>query len=849
LQQRSEASPPRRYRVADLEIDVERVRVMRGDVELALPRLTFDLLVAIVEIAPAVATSDALLDRVWPGLVVSPETLVQRVKLLRTALGDDPRRPRYIAVVRGRGYRLLADVERVVDADGEKTRELATSPPHETAHTVAPAHPIDAGHGAIERTSTPPQAARARTRVALGVAAGAALIALALTWNYARRPSPGVTAPAGARSATVATPGTRAPSTPEMPGTEAVPSRRSIAVLPFESLSGDPEDALYARGVAAAVLHQLGTLRELEVIARRSSFAFAGGASDARETGQRLRVRYLLDGTVQRDSERVRVTAQLVDASTATQVWSMQLDRPRREPFALEDEIATKVAEAFDLSTTSPGAARLRGQGTNDFDAYLEFLRARALLAGDRVTDFDTAISRLRRAVALDPEFAPAYVSLADAEVRRAEFAPSPSRAAAFAAASARARTHVERALALDPNDGAAYLQRAHLQAYTDLAAAEADYRHGLELAPNDAEGHAGLATVVYENPRRTAEALALIDRARRLDPLEPRYDVTKAILLAYARSDIAGAVELLRDVVARNPGYVPALARYGELLLTCTGDTAEGIRVLSEALAMDLESETVRRLLISGYLDVDDAASAAILVGDPARAPPGRAVDLYAYRGDWLAAGRDAYAAYAADAVLPPFAVMAGVAVRMHARATHEYARARALLEDGAGIVWGPDGVPTLDEPPGIKAWGVNAAYVLRLAGEGAAADRLLRAVLADDAYDERDLERGSAWITRSRAVALALLGDRDGAVATLVRARGALLQFRAWYFLEREDAFAALRDRPDFAAVVRDSRLRRDSERARLDALRAAGRIRAPATLAPRDVAAVSRGDAGRR
>ena len=129
-----------------------------------------------------------------------------------------------------------------------------------------------------------------------------------------------------------------------------------------------------------------------------------------------------------------------------------------------------------------------------------------------------------------------------------------------------RGQTLVDKALALDPENGDAHLQRGQLAAFYDLATAEADYRRGLELSPNSAEGHAGLAAVLYATPSRREEALKLLDRARKLDPLEPAHDVTKSVFLADELSDVEGARELLRDVVARNPRYVPALARLCEM-------------------------------------------------------------------------------------------------------------------------------------------------------------------------------------------------------------------------------------------------------------------------------------------
>ena len=126
------------YRFYDLVIEVGRARVTRGDAEIALPKLSFDLLVALMEAAPDLVSIDDLMNRVWPGLVVSPETVSQRVKLLRAALGDDPRQPRYILGIRGRGYRVLPEVSRIDSPSGSS---LASAP----ASIAAPTAPHSCG--------------------------------------------------------------------------------------------------------------------------------------------------------------------------------------------------------------------------------------------------------------------------------------------------------------------------------------------------------------------------------------------------------------------------------------------------------------------------------------------------------------------------------------------------------------------------------------------------------------------------------------------------------------------------------------------------------------------------------
>jgi len=223
------------YRIGDIEVHLGRVIATRQGEVLSLPPLSFDLLIALARAAPNVATLDDLIRQVWPRSVVSPESLSQRIKLLREALGDDSQYPRYIAGVRGRGYRLVAPVEEL--------RE-----------------PIP------QTLSTP----RSRAPIALAIFFSLVTIAAGV-WLVKFRDHP------------LSVNSNRASLPP-----------RSIAVLPFRDMSsGQPASDILALGIPEAVLHQLASLDRLDVIARTSSFAFQNREIDVREIGRRLNARYL----------------------------------------------------------------------------------------------------------------------------------------------------------------------------------------------------------------------------------------------------------------------------------------------------------------------------------------------------------------------------------------------------------------------------------------------------------------------------------------------------------------------------------------------------------------------------
>ena len=276
-------------------------------------------------------------------------------------------------------------------------------------------------------------------------------------------------------------------------------------------------------------------------------------------------------------------------------------------------------------------------------------------------------IGHFERATRLDPEFADAYVSLADAKLFVAEYEVTDDRAERFEAALREGRELVQRALAIDPENGDAYLQRAHLTAYDDRSAAEADFRKGLELSPNSAEGYAGLAAVLYADPARREEALQMLERARRIDPLEPGYDVFKAVFLMYERSDVSGADKLLSSVLERHPRYVPALLRQCEIRsYAAWAARPTGSGSASRRSRSTRWSQQARRVLIRTYLDIEDPVAAEQLA-DTSRgdeAVPRAFMALY--RRDWTGAGEAAYEALERGTASPDNAGLIYAAIRL---------------------------------------------------------------------------------------------------------------------------------------------------------------------------------------
>lgn len=778
------------FRVGDLAVDLGVVRVERDGVEIPLPKLSFDLLVAFVAIGDRVATLDELMTLVWPGLVVSPETVSQRVKLLRDALGDDPRHPRYIAGVRGRGYRLIVPVVPVEQRERVAAESVPTPP------ADAPDAPPEPG--ARQEGQGWPQ----KKKWAFLALAGLCIVALA--W-LAAKPY---------RAASV--------------DDRALPPR-TVAVMPFATLGSRAQDDVLALGIPETILHQLAKLTGLSVIARTSSFQLRGDKLDAREVGRRLKARYLLEGTVQSAGDRLRVTAQLVDAGTGEQLWSLSFDRPLGESqdlFEMQDTIARKVAENLQLSLDARSIEQLKGRPPTNYAAYLAYLRGRSLLEGERVADFDAAVASLGESVRLDPTFGPAHVLLARAEMARLEYGPIADRAARFPVARRQAMAHLETAIALDPTNGQAYVERGYLLAYDDLARADADFRRGLALEPSYARGFEGLAALLYQSVARRGEALEMIDRARTLDPLEPRLDVTKATLLFYGPGDADGALELLDAVLERHPDYVPALSRHAEIEWAHDGHFAASIRSAEHVLRLDPAAEQARRILIFDYLELGDEPAAASVITSAPNLLPVRSLYLEMRRGHWLKAGELAYDALADGTGFSIEEPILALAIRMHARQSGDYDRAIDTLTRWSGVAWEADGEAVLEDALNMRVSAVALADVLMLAGRRDEAQRLLRAILTDAELQQNRYGRSARWLNHARAIALALLERNDAALGVADDfIDSQLSNYRSWLLLQADPAFAHLRSDRRWQALAGRVDGLNEEQRKQLARLRADG------------------------
>jgi adenylate cyclase len=788
----SESEPlGRSYRVGDLLVDMGRGRVTRQAEVVPLTKLSFELLIALIEVAPNLLTPDLMMQRVWPGVVVSPETVTQRVKVLRDALGDDPRQPRYIEGVRGRGYRLVA---RVVPTD------------------VA---------GVVSPESVSPKWPYTR---ALLILIGVITAVLAVYRLEGARFGKQVVIERKAVMVSSAPPA-------------------SIAVLPFQNLSTAAHGGIVALGMSEAVLHQLANLHQLTVIARTSSFAFQGRNEDVREIGRRLNCHYLLEGSVQSDPVRLRVTAQLVDATTGGHVWSIQLDRNPRDIFAIQDEIAQAVTQALQLSLKAQADAGANAHRTRSIEAWLAFQQGRALLATRKISDLETAKERFAEAIRWDPNFAEAYIGKAEAYVSEGFVPQSEFWLGTYATLSAADKEEVARllgrALALDPHNGGAYLVRAWQEEDDDKA--EPDYRRGLQLSPNNASGYAHFARLLFRargkgsdsfDPAKREEALRMMDRARELDPLAPGHYLLKALMLDYGRSDWKQAVTLSVQALEEDPNFYPALMKLAEFKWAGSGELAEAARYAEQALAMEPQALWLRHMLSRIYLDLGDFDAARSVIEARHKPDAVGQILLEMYRHNWK---RVRQLSLRADFSIPGDYEFMEIATVHSALTAGAPGDALKFIDEDVGLKWGPDGEPAFTVPDFGKEGRVLLARSLIALGEVERGRRVLRAALREMDHEAFDLGRGDMWFSSSRAEALAVLGDSEGAIEALRRSCAASFLYDLWYRLDAEPAYSGLREDARFKALTMAQHSHIEHERELLNTMRAEGLVPMRSPAAP--------------
>ena len=557
------------FHLGDQRIEPARCAILTAEGEIRVEPRVMDVLVLMVRHAGQVVTREEFIKTIWNGTFVTDEVLSRCIYRLRQALGDNPRQPRFIETVSKRGYRLIAPVRNTA-AVAESLPETADKPQQPTNQQQI--IPVPKRNALLTRK-----------HLYWIVPAVAACISLGLyLFRFAGIPQPAEVERAYATRADDAA--TAYPKDPEV--------RNSIAVLPFVNMSDSRENDYFCDGISEELIGLLAKVPYLKVVARTSSFVFKDKGADVRQIAELLGVNNVLEGSVRLAGNHIRVSAQLIDASTGYHLWAETFDAQFEDVFTVQEQIAGAIVSAlkvsFDTEGGIPGITD-RAAPTADMTAYQLYLQGLYHWKRRGESSIRKSIDLFRAAIDRDPAFAYPYQALSTAYLVL-PFYSRESRMDAFAQAESAAME----AMDLDPSLAQAHAVLAFISLKRwDWPAADRRFRLALAAAPNDPTTHQWysefLSYVGYIDASVT-EAL----RARELDPVSPVINDRLGVAYLWsgeyelAAEQFRIASELGFNRISYDQAYVLLLLRTGQV------DTAVGLyeKILGE---LGLNTDWVR--------------------------------------------------------------------------------------------------------------------------------------------------------------------------------------------------------------------------------------------------------------
>jgi DNA-binding winged helix-turn-helix (wHTH) protein/TolB-like protein/Flp pilus assembly protein TadD len=541
---------PRAYRFDQYCVDLVQNRVTGPDgVALAVSSRAYDVLVYLIENRSRVVSKDDLMKAVWPRIVVEENNLTQAISALRRTLGDMRDGSRFIITVPGRGYRFVGDVQ--VDTEAPALPPAAVSPQNIAARELVEPSVVVAHEATLEVAPEVPAAAPvpeqpAYSRRFLLTGLGGLAVAAAIGGVLWSR---------------------RSGQTARMP--------RSIAVLPFKPLVEQAPDQAMELGMAETLINRLSNLPDVTVTPLSSVRRYAGSEQDPLAAGRDLDVAAVIEGHVQFQPDRVRLTARLLDVQTGAALWSGSFDEKPADYFALQDSLARQLVDALAVDLSEEAQQRLTQHYTENVEAWQLYLNGRFHWDRRNEEGIRKAIEYYEAAERVDPRFALPAVGLADAWAAFGVFGVIPP-----GEAFPRARLAAERAISLDGQlaDAQASLGHVLVQQSRDWAGGERQYRYALKLNPTYAQAFFWLGNL-HAYKGRLPEALVETQRAQSLEPMSLAFAANVG-LIRYFMRDFDAALAQLEGLVEAAPQALLARNHLGRVY-SAMGKAGKAVQVL----------------------------------------------------------------------------------------------------------------------------------------------------------------------------------------------------------------------------------------------------------------------------
>jgi DNA-binding winged helix-turn-helix (wHTH) protein/TolB-like protein/Flp pilus assembly protein TadD len=530
------------YQFGPFSIDAAERLLLKEGHPVPLTPKTFDLLLMLVENSGRLLGKAELMESLWPGSFVEEANLPNNISLLRRALGDDASEHKYIETVPKRGYRFVAEVVELSNAPTELIVEERTK----ATLTLEQESKAELQRTPDARTASASKSLRTWSLPVLAMVASAASISYFFLHKPEPKPSP----------------------------------IRSIAVLPFKPLVPDSRDQSLEIGMADTLIARLSSIKQIVVRPTSAVRKYIELDQDAVAAGREQGVDAVLDGSLQRSGERLRVRVRLVNVKDGQQVWADQFDEKVTDIFTVEDSISDRVAAVLAVTLTGEEREFLKKHTTENTEAYQLYAKGRLFYRQWTESSIQKALECFDRAIAIDPHYALAYAGKADVYSANGSMFMLPSEA------MPKAREAAERALEIDERLAEAHYSMGLVKLYADwdLRGAEHEFKRGLELKPNDGDllSHCG-AILIIDN--RVEEGLAEIERAQELDPVSVSVaDATGKALYVTHHDD--QALAHYREMVALYPNQFESHRGLG-CVLRQKGLFDEAIAELQKAVAL----------------------------------------------------------------------------------------------------------------------------------------------------------------------------------------------------------------------------------------------------------------------
>jgi TolB-like protein/DNA-binding winged helix-turn-helix (wHTH) protein/Tfp pilus assembly protein PilF len=534
----------RRLCFSVFEIDLDAGELRKHGMKIRIQEQPFKVLATLVEHTGEVVTREALQKKLWPAdtFVDFDHGLNKAINKIREALSDSAESPRFVETVARRGYRFLAEVK-VADAAPVSSAEQATE--LQTAPEVT-ARPDLAGKPADTKHPLPPLLWKTTVLALL-------LLAISLAaWRLHSRGSPSYVI-------------------------------RSLAVLPLESLSGDASQDYFADGMTDELISDLGQISALRVISRTSVMVYKHVRKPLPQIAHELGVDAVVEGTVLRSGDQVRITAQLIEASSDKHLWSQSYQGELRDTLALQNQVASAIADQIRINLNPQEQAALKNVRVVMPEAYESYLKGRYFWNKRTAVGLRAALAYFNQAVDEDPNYAEAYSGLADTYALLGDWQYA---AMSFKEALPRAKAAAIKALELDSSMSEAHTSLGYcLRAFDwDFDSAGKEFRRAIELNPSYATAHHwnAMNLALLDRPK---EALVEMRKAENLDPLSLiiNSDLAEFLLLTHSYDE---SVKQSRKIVEMDPDFAIGHKQLGDAYLLKQMDK-EAVAELQKAVQL----------------------------------------------------------------------------------------------------------------------------------------------------------------------------------------------------------------------------------------------------------------------